>query len=487
VTVMLRRGPGTPGVPGLSTIASVPLSSRRYLSRADFARGYGARADDLAQVREFAERRGFELRETAGARRAVRLAGPADRLARAFGVSLRRLEHPGGAFRGRRGVVVVPPEIRDAVVGVFGLDARPLLRPHVRRATDPSVTGYPVTAVAAAYGFPPALTGAGQCVGVLEFGGGFAAADLERFFAGLGLRGPTPVVVGVDGATNAPTGAGDGPDAEVELDLEIVGALAPAAELVAYFAPNTEQGFVDALTTAVHDAEHRPSVVSISWGAAEETWSLEARAALETAAQDGALQGVTVVAASGDQGAADGEPAGTRAVDFPASSPYVLGGGGTRLTLVGGTVEGEVVWNDLAEGEGATGGGVSEAFPLPSYQDGVGVPGAPNGFVGRGVPDVAADADPDTGYATIVDGAPAVLGGTSAVAPLWAALLARFAEGLGRPLGYANPLLYAPSARGGFRPITAGNNDGYSAGPGWNPCAGLGSPRAALLLQALQA
>jgi kumamolisin len=144
------------------------------------------------------------------------------------------------------------------------------------------------------------------------------------------------------------------------------------------------------------------------------------------------------------------------------------------------------VWNDLAQGEGASGGGVSDEFPLPAFQTGAGVPAAPNGAPGRGVPDVAGDADPETGYAVVVDGSAAVLGGTSAVAPLWAALLARYAEAVGKPLGYVNPLLYSAVARPGFRPITSGSNGGYSAGPGWNPCTGLGSPRGATLLAALQ-
>lgn len=196
--------------------------------------------------------------------------------------------------------------------------------------------------------------------------------------------------------------------------------------------------------------------------------------------------GVTVLAAAGDNGASDGSASGAPAVDFPAASPYVLGCGGTKLTISGASISSEQVWNELAANEGATGGGVSEIFALPSYQQTANVPKAPNGFVGRGVPDVAGDADPVTGYHVVVDGQPAVIGGTSAVAPLWAGLLALINQSLGTNVGYVNPLLYAGSAEASFRDITSGSNGGYSAAPGWDACTGLGSPNGAALLKALQ-
>lgn len=487
VSVLLRRNLRGPAFPGLEVLGALPVVARRYLSRSEFAQRHGATPDDLERVERFALDTGLSVVRREPARRVVGLSGTAGDLASAFGVDLRRFEAASGAYRGQVGAVQLPPALAEAVAGVFGLDASPRLRPHFRRNADPSAVGYPVPAVGTAYDFPQPWDGSGQTIGLLEFGGGYTADDLSRFFDGLGLTVPTVVAVGVDGAGNAPTGDPNGPDSEVELDIEISGALAPAAKVVVYFAPNTEQGFVDALTTAVHDATHAPSVLSISWGGPEETWSGSARAALETVAQDAALQGVAIFAASGDQGASDGEPMGTRAVDFPASSPYVMGCGGTRLELSGTAILSEVVWNDLATNEGATGGGVSEEFALPSYQTLARVPAAPNGFVGRGVPDVAANADPETGYAVVVDGSGAVIGGTSAVAPLWAALAARLVQALDKPLGYLNPAIYAPAASMTFRSITSGNNGGYSAAPGWNPCAGWGSPQGTRLLAALRA
>jgi kumamolisin len=292
----------------------------------------------------------------------------------------------------------------------------------------------------------------------------------------------------VDGATNAPTGSASGPDTEVELDIEMAGAIAPGAQIVVYFAPNNDQGFLDALTTAIHDSTNHPTVLSISWGGPESTWTDQAMTVFNQACEDATAMGITVTAASGDNGASDGEPGGTLAVDFPASAPYVLGCGGTRLELDvedEDQIMSEVVWNDLDEDEGATGGGVSQVFPTPSYQSSAGVPTGEGGYDGRGVPDVAGDADPQTGYSMYVDGAPLVIGGTSAVAPLWAGLIARLNQALGAPLGYLQPLIYVAPESGTFHEITEGNNGGFDAEPGWNGCTGLGTPDGAALLAAL--
>jgi len=196
--------------------------------------------------------------------------------------------------------------------------------------------------------------------------------------------------------------------------------------------------------------------------------------------------GVTVLVAAGDNGASDGSTNGALTVDFPSSSPYVIGCGGTKLALTGNSISNEQAWNELAQDEGATGGGVSEVFAAPGFQSGANVPVAPNGFRGRGVPDVAADADPASGYTMLVDGESTVIGGTSAVAPLWAGLLARINQLVGKPAGYLNPILYTANVATTFHDITSGNNDGYSAGPGWDPCTGLGTPDGTRLLSALK-
>jgi kumamolisin len=252
-----------------------------------------------------------------------------------------------------------------------------------------------------------------------------------------------------------------------------------------YFTPNTDQGFLDALTTAVHDTKLQPAVVSISWGGPESSWTQQALNAFNSACEDASTIGVTILAASGDDGSSDGVSSGTPTVDFPASSPFVLACGGTKLTLSGTTISSEQAWNELSSNEGATGGGVSEFFALPTYQQSAGVPKAPNGFVGRGVPDVAGDADPESGYNVLVDGQQTVIGGTSAVAPLWAGLLARINQSLGKNVGYLNPLLYTSNVESTLHDITSGSNGAYSAGPRWDACTGLGTPDGAALLAAL--
>jgi kumamolisin len=338
-------------------------------------------------------------------------------------------------------------------------------------------SSYTPVEVARAYDFPTGTTGAGQCVAIIELGGGYHQSDLETYFGELGLPVPTVTTVSVDGAGNIPSGDPRSADGEVLLDIEVVGAIATGARIAVYFAPNSDQGFVDAVTTAVHDRANAPSVISISWGGPESTWTVQAQTALDQTFADAAALGVTVCAASGDNGSGDGVGDGRAHADFPASSPHVLGCGGTRLE----SGRAETVWNDGASG-GATGGGVSDTFDLPDWQSSAGVPTSvnPGGRIGRGVPDVSGDADPQTGYRVLVDGRHVTMGGTSAVAPLWAALVALLNEQRGTPVGFLNPLLYG-KGDGALRDVTSGDNDlgnapAYAAGPGWDACTGLGSP-----------
>jgi kumamolisin len=250
-----------------------------------------------------------------------------------------------------------------------------------------------------------------------------------------------------------------------------------------YFTPNTDQGFLDAITTAVHDAANKPSVISISWGGPESSWTAQSMTAMDEACQSASALGITITVAAGDDGSTDGGTGNN--VDFPASSPHVLACGGTNLDANGATIVSEVVWNELANNEGATGGGVSNVFALPSWQTKVQVPAAMTSTGGRGVPDVAGDADPTTGYTIRVDGQTMVIGGTSAVAPLWAGLVAVANQQLGTQVGLIQPAIYAAKAASAFNDITQGNNGAFSAGPGWDACSGLGSPIAGKLIPLL--
>jgi kumamolisin len=267
------------------------------------------------------------------------------------------------------------------------------------------------------------------------------------------------------------------------LDIEVSASVAPGAKVAVYFTPNTDQGFLDAITTAVHDAANKPSVISISWGGPESSWTAQSMSAMDAACQSAAALGITMTVAAGDNGSTDGGTGNN--VDFPASSPHVLACGGTTLDANGATIVSEVVWNELANNEGATGGGVSNVFALPSWQAKAQVPAAATSTGGRGVPDVAGDADPTTGYTIRVDGQTMVIGGTSAVAPLWAGLVAVANQQLGTQVGFIQPAIYAAKAASAFNDITQGNNGAFSAGPGWDACSGLGSPIAGKLIPLL--
>jgi kumamolisin len=383
--------------------------------------------------------------------------------------------------------------LRPVIMAVLGLDDRPQTRPHFRPLLpgQAAISSYTPPQLAKLYDFP-ALDGEGECIGIVELGGGYDQNDINSYFSNLGLQPPIIVAVSVDGSTNSPTGDPNGPDGEVMLDIEVAGSIAPSAKIAVYFAPNTDSGFLDAVTTAINDTKNRPSTISISWGSAENTWTNQAMQSFDQAFQDSSTMGITVCVASGDSGSSDGETDGLAHVDFPASAPYVLGCGGTRLNSNGSVITSEVVWNDLMIGGGASGGGVSSVFPLPDWQNNIGVPPSanPGAQVGRGVPDVAGDADPATGYVVIVDGQSTVFGGTSAVAPLWASLLALLNQKLGNPVGYTNPFFYeklvTKSSNGikdqGFDEIMKGNNGAYSAGAGWNACCGVGRPDGSKLL-----
>ncbi len=462
------------------------------MDRQTFADLYGADPADAQMVEEFAFVYGLTTVDSSLAKRRVILSGSVKQMNAAFNVQLQHYKDSSGhTFRGRTGDVHIAEELRSCVLSVHGLDNRAVAKPHFRMhrkkkkpAAQPTTFNPPQ--VAALYGFPTNVTGAGQTIGIIELGGGFSATDLATYFKGLGIALPSVTAVSVDGGTNSPGGDADG---EVMLDIEVSGSIAPGANIAVYFAPNTDQGFIDAITDGVHDATRNPSVVSISWGGPEDSWTAASQTAMNAAVQDGVALGVTITVAAGDNGSSDGE-SGALHVDFPASSPYALACGGTTLVASGNTITSETVWNETASNEGATGGGVSAVFALPSYQQSAGVPALPtNNFVGRGVPDVAGDADPVTGYNIIVDGQSEVVGGTSAVAPLWAALIALVNQQLGKNVGFVNPTLYS-LGEAVFHDITSGNNDDsglgyYSAGPGWDACSGLGSPNAAALLSAL--
>ena len=537
ITVVLRRRAELP-----AEIIEGPT----VLSSAQLAAGYGADPADVDLVSRELTSRGLVVTAVYATTRRVMVAGSLGDLSTAFGTTLRQVSSPDPGGRGRvnhryrEGPLYVPATLDGVVTAVLGLDTRPQARPHFRsRAATAQGTSYTPAQVAQIYGFPAGTTGAGQTVAIVELGGGFATSDLDAYFGGLGIAVPSVTAVSVDGAANNPADT-SGADLEVSLDIDVIGAAAPGAAQVVYFAPNNgDQGFVDAISDAA-TASPAPIAISISWGQSEDSWTAQGLTSMNSAISDAAALGITVCVAAGDNGSSDGVTGKEPHVDFPASSPYALGCGGTKLVAdpTSGTISSEVVWNETAAGEGAGGGGVSDQFALPSWQATAGVParasgsgtggtggghhrhhhdhddghengadaagdsglaaGASSGSGGssagssggRGVPDVAGNADPTTGYQVYADGQAQVVGGTSAVAPLWAALISRIAQATGQRFGLVQPALYADITPGtdvpGFHDITSGNNGAYSAGPGWDACTGLGSPDGTDLLKRLQ-
>ncbi|HLH08729.1 MAG TPA: S53 family peptidase [Terriglobales bacterium] len=480
ITVTLRPHSPIDSQEIIQNSLSQPKGKRQTREQAE--QKFSASPASMQRVQSFARENNLKVESADPLKRTVILSGTVSAFASAFNVSLERFERGNESYRGRTGPVQIPQELANDVESVLGLDNRPQARPHFRRRqrkTGPHVAGQSFTPnqIADLYDFPPGLNGSGQCIAMIELGGGYRDQDLQTYFSKLNIPLPTVTAMGVDGANNSPTGDPNGPDGEVLLDIEVAGAVAPGAQIVVYFAPNTDRGFLDAIKAAVHDKTYKPSVISISWGSAEDQWTSQAMTAFDSAFQVAASMGVSVCVACGDNGSSDGEPSGDH-VDFPASSPFALACGGTKLVTSGTQIQAETVWND-GPGQGATGGGYSQQFPVPAWQKSV------NMKKGRGVPDVAGDADPQTGYDIIVDGTEDVFGGTSAVAPLWAGLIARLNQGLGTPVGYLNPLLYSEPAIA-FHDITQGNNGSFKAGKGWDPCTGLGSPDGQQLLKGLR-
>jgi kumamolisin len=489
-------------------ISSKPPRKRQYLTREALEAKYGASHADVKKVEAFAHANKLTVTRVHVSSRVVRISGAVEDVRKAFGVNLKRQTVGTRTYRVRQGSISIPRNLQGIVIGVHGIDDRPVAKPHLRRkrkaaaGKTPGARSMTVAEIAKLYNFPAGLTGAGQCVAFIELNGtnhagqvsdtGYAISDLKSFCARNKIAMPEIVSVGVDGGANIP-GKPKGGDDEVTLDIEVAAGVAPGASFAVYFAPNTSAGFIDAIKAAVHDKQRKPSVVSISWGGAEDPqghFSPQFMDGINEAIRDAAILGVTVCVAAGDDGAPDMERKGWDRkphADFPASSPFALGCGGTQLIGSGTHIDSESVWNGGAD-DGAGGGGVSNYYARPAYQAKAGVPNSPKGKRGRGVPDVAGNADPASGYEMFFQGkvqtGKNAWGGTSAVAPLMAGLLALINEKLAKSskntAGFINPQIYGTGGPAAFRDIIKGDNDiyhdlgKYSASVGWDACTGLG-------------
>ena len=508
-TMIVRRRPGGPKLREVGDFAAKPRAPRQHLSRAQFADSHGADPKELQQVEAFAKSQGLQVVESDPARRSVVVRGTAAAISKAFAVELNDYDSPRGKYRSHTGTVNVPAAIADKVESVIGLDNRPVPAQHFstarrRNPSDPKGTK-PLTPqqVAKLYNFP-AGTGAGQTIGIYEMttqdgAAGYTQQDLADTMQAFGgnLKVPVPIDVSIDGTTNS--GVSDG---ETGLDITVASAVAQGAQIAVYFTGGDTQSIIHALQRMIHPGagDPTPAILSISygWGPDDETadsFSDAEYTQIDQLFQDAANLAITVLVSSGDSGAFIASQTQAQ-TSYPATEPWVLACGGTTVGNISGTTFDEYVWNDTgAAGPGATGGGISAKFPVPAYQQNAKLPNR-NGTnqPGRGIPDIAGNASENSGYPQFINGQSQAVGGTSAVAPLYAGLIALINANLGSPVGFINPMLYNITS-GVFRDISSppgpannsfGKVTGYPASTGWNACTGLGSANGTALENSLK-
>jgi len=493
--VTLHVEPAEP-LPSNEAMHRRALSREPHLTHEELEARYGPSEEAVESVGSFVGHHGLRVIDTHTAACTVIVEGTTEELERAFGIELFDHAHRHGTHRGYAGAVHLPESMAGLVRHVTGLDSRGrLFRPfgagdgrEPAEAPGHAPIYYPAE-LAELYDFPDG-DGAGQTIGIFEFDGGFNTRDLEAYFASQEIPMPSVESVLVGKGKNEPYRPDDAVR-ETNLDIQTAGSIAPAAKYVIYLADEAAE-LHDLLQASVFDRESKPTILSISYGGAEELAAPSYWQAADEALARAVLLGITVCVASGDGGSATEyyRQCGSQGahVNYPASSPHVLACGGTRLHAKDGRITREEVWNDLAQAHSATGGGVSRVFPPPAWQGDFELPRNPTpgvAFRGRGVPDVAGNADPMTGYKVMVDGKLQRIGGTSAVAPLWAGLVARMNQGLGKNLGFVNDLLYRLRGEGLVN-VTEGSNGAYAAGPGWNACTGLGRPDGKKLYAAIR-
>ena len=521
---------------------------RHYVTPAEFARRFGPTPAQITLVRASLRAHGLAPGPASANGLAIPVTARAAPLGRALSISFARLRAPDGhvAFASRA-APLFDARVARFVQGVVGLDtvtspapldARPratpagvpLAAPHVVTggpqpcpaavSSAPGLQAYTADQIASTYSFSALYgagdLGAGQTVAVYELESD-DPADIAAYQACYGTSAAVSYVP-IDGGVAPGPGTG-----EAALDIENLVGLVPKASFIVYQGPNSNSGAPGSGPYDVYNAiisQDRAKVIATSWGQCEPMQGSADAAAEGTLFEEAAAQGQSIVSASGDNGAQDcfipGQNLNTQvAVDDPASQPYVTGVGGTSLPVVG-PPPGESVWNNggglqalLGSSAGAGGGGISTFWKMPDYQSSApaslgvvggastGAPcGAPAGSYCREVPDVSADADPYTGYLIFYEGSWSGIGGTSAAAPVWAALITladASASCNGSTVGFANPALYRVAGAGQygayFHDVTAGNNDftgtnagQFVAGAGYDEASGLGSPIASSLV-----
>ncbi|MFF3915965.1 protease pro-enzyme activation domain-containing protein [Streptomyces sp. NPDC001852] len=447
-----------------------------YLTKHQFAARFGRTDAEIKQLRDYLRAQGLTVGKVHSGNLLVDADGTAAQLEKAFGTKLSTWQDAktGRSFYANDSAPTLPSAIASIVSDVAGLNNRVQLR---HQATPRTVSphngpggGYTPAQLKGGYNVSGTYTGSGQKIALLEFDG-FQQSNITTYDNHYGLGSPTPTVQQVDGGSGA---LGDG-QVEVELDIEVLHAIAPKANVTVFEGPNSDAGEVDTYQAIVDSGI---PTTSISWGAAESARTTSGINAVDAVFKAGAAQGLGFYAASGDSGSDDAGDGGT-SVDYPASDPYVTGVGGTKLTVTSSNAwSKEVAWS-------GGGGGKSSVFKIPSWQTAV-QKSAGGGY--RQVPDVSAHANPSPGVSIYSQGSWSSVGGTSAAAPEWAAFAALYnqqAAAAGKAnLGFADPALYSASGTG-FHDITSGSNGAYSAAAGWDFTSGWGSYNAATLASKL--
>jgi len=509
IGVYLKRDAHENGMTLQEYTNGVIAGTQPTLEHDAFVYQFGATDDAIDLVTEWAVTNNLTVLESHHGTAVVKLSGTAGQFNNLFGIELQTVTDSNRTYSSYTGHFIVPSEINDVVEAILGVDESGTLMHNATMEAsnagpfDPNVIVGPTPVDhALAYKFPrtPGTNqqqGSGACIGIIELGGGWTTQNLTSSFSRIGLSNPVVVDYSVDGGTNNP-GVYDayGASAEVMLDIYCAGAVSPGAKQVIYFAPNTYMGFVDTILAAANDTVNNPSVLSISWGTTDTNFGTFYRNLYESAFQTAVARGITVFASTGDYGVRAVSGGGLYTLDYPASSPYVVGAGGTVISINNDyTIASEVAWG-TAGGSTAGGGGVSTLFSVPSWQTGLVSTTYPGStattITGRSIPDVSTMAAGYSFYwynytnsSSAVTNSFGTFLGTSAVAPLLAGMMARLNQASGKRIGFVNADWYANSTTC-FNDITSGDNHGgntvgYRASSGWDAATGLGSPKGNML------
>jgi len=499
ISIYLRRDCHENGMTLQEYADAVMAGIHPALDHDEFVYQFGSVEDEINLVVDWAVANDLVVIEFGSGIATVKAEGTVGQMNELFAVKLETVSTGSRSYITHSGTITIPSEINSVVELVLGLDNSLTFESYARLDPDAPPVGAMVTNIdpnlissptpvdlALAYKFPRAaggdlVQGANTCVGIVELGGGWTTQNLTSTFGRIGQPNPTVVDVSVDGGVNDPTDINS--SGEVMLDIYCVGAVAPAATIAMYFAPNSFQGFIDCITAATNDMVNNPSVLSISWGTTDSNW-FGNNTQFDTALQAAIVRGITTFVATGDFGVRAINGAPTYTLQYPGSSPYVIGAGGTVVTINNDyTIASEVAWG-TAGGSYAGGGGVSTIYSVPTWQTGLTsktypTPSSPVTLTGRSIPDVSAMATGYTFYYGITNASGTFLG-TSAVAPLLGGMMARLNSMTSSRIGFVNPTWYTASATA-FNDITVGDNHGgntvgYVATAGWDACTGIGSP-----------